>query len=64
MLLKRTADVIGATAGLVVLGPPMAVIAVAVRLSSAGPALFAQERAGKGARPFRLVKFRTMVADA
>jgi lipopolysaccharide/colanic/teichoic acid biosynthesis glycosyltransferase len=42
----------------------MAVIAVVVRLSSAGPALFAQERAGKGARPFRLFKFRTMVADA
>jgi len=49
---------------LVVLSPLMAVIAVCIRLTSAGPALFLQERTGLYGRPFRMIKFRSMVVGA
>ena len=51
-------------AGLVVLAPLMLVIALAVRLSSRGPALFRQIRAGRDGKPFKILKFRTMCRDA
>jgi exopolysaccharide biosynthesis polyprenyl glycosylphosphotransferase len=63
-LLKRGFDVLAATAGLLVLSPLLAAIAVAIRLTSPGPILFAQERYGLNRRVFRMYKFRTMVADA
>lgn len=47
-------------AGLVVLWPVMAVIAIWIRLDSPGPVLFAQRRVGRGQRVFRILKFRTM----
>lgn len=50
--------------GLIVLSPVMAVIAVAVRRDSPGPALFRQERIGMGGRPFTMLKFRTMAATS
>jgi lipopolysaccharide/colanic/teichoic acid biosynthesis glycosyltransferase len=63
--LKRAIDLVGALAGLVVLGVPMALIALAIKLSDRhAPVLFRQDRCGQGARRFRLVKFRTMVPDA
>lgn len=62
--LKRTLDLVLATLLLVILAPLMVVVAIAVKLDSAGPVLFTQERVGKGGRRFRLVKFRTMAADA
>jgi lipopolysaccharide/colanic/teichoic acid biosynthesis glycosyltransferase len=49
---------------LLVLSPLMLGIALAVRLTDKGPALFAQVRVGKDARPFKIYKFRTMVVDA
>lgn len=49
---------------LVILWPVMLAIAVAVRITSPGPALFRQERAGRGGRPFAMLKFRTMRLDA
>jgi exopolysaccharide biosynthesis polyprenyl glycosylphosphotransferase len=61
---KRVLDVAGALAGLVLLAPVLAAIALAVKLTSHGPVIFAQERHGMGRRPFRMYKFRTMVADA
>lgn len=61
---KRAFDVAVAAVGLVVFAPVLFVLAAAVRLTSTGPALFAQERMGLGGRPFRILKFRTMVADA
>jgi exopolysaccharide biosynthesis polyprenyl glycosylphosphotransferase len=64
MLLKRTVDGVGASLGLLVLAPFMVVIAILIRLDSRGPALFVQERAGRDGAPFRMYKFRTMVADA
>ena len=53
-----------AAAALVVLSPLFLAIALAIRLDSPGPAIFAQERYGLGCRRFRMFKFRTMVADA
>ena len=63
-LVKRALDLVGAgLLGLLAL-PLMAVIAVAIKLDSAGPVFFRQERIGQGGRRFRLLKLRTMVADA
>ena len=58
--LKRCVDLVGASFGLVVLSPVLAVLALLVRLDSRGPALFAQTRVGLRGRPFRMLKFRTM----
>jgi exopolysaccharide biosynthesis polyprenyl glycosylphosphotransferase len=57
---KRLADIVAAGVGLLLLSPILLIIAVAVRLSSAGPILFVQERQGLFNRPFRMLKFRTM----
>jgi len=62
--LKRTFDVLIAGLLLVVLWPVLAVIAIAIRLSSPGPAVFKQERVGKNGKPFVFYKFRTMRLDA
>ena len=62
-MLKRLFDVAVAAAGLLLLSPLLVGIAVWVRLDSPGPALFRQERVGRGGRPFRIHKFRTMQAS-
>jgi lipopolysaccharide/colanic/teichoic acid biosynthesis glycosyltransferase len=61
---KRGLDVLGAAAGLVLLAPVFAGIALAVKLTSPGPVFFGQWRSARGGQPFRMYKFRTMVADA
>jgi exopolysaccharide biosynthesis polyprenyl glycosylphosphotransferase len=61
---KRVIDVIGAAGLLLVLSPLLLLIAVLIKLSSRGPVFFAQERLGYNKRPFRMFKFRTMVAEA
>ena len=61
---KRVLDVLAAAIALVVLAAPMAVIALLVRFDSPGPALFRQERLGRGGRPFTIYKFRSMQMDA
>jgi lipopolysaccharide/colanic/teichoic acid biosynthesis glycosyltransferase len=58
---KRLLDAGAAGAGLVLLLPLMAVIAVAVRLTSSGPVLFRQRRVGKDGKLFEILKFRTML---
>jgi exopolysaccharide biosynthesis polyprenyl glycosylphosphotransferase len=63
-LVKRAFDLAVAAPLVVVLSPLMALIALAIRLDSGGPAFFRQVRVGRDGRPFRIVKFRTMVADA
>jgi exopolysaccharide biosynthesis polyprenyl glycosylphosphotransferase len=63
-VIKRAIDVVGAALGIVLAAPIMLLIALAVRLTSRGPAIFAQERCGLGGRRFRFYKFRTMVEDA
>jgi exopolysaccharide biosynthesis polyprenyl glycosylphosphotransferase len=64
MAVKRCMDVIGATAGLLLLAPLFVLVALAIRLDSAGPIFFRQERVGHGGRLFRILKFRSMVRDA
>jgi exopolysaccharide biosynthesis polyprenyl glycosylphosphotransferase len=61
---KRAFDLAAALLGLLVLSPLLVTIALAIRLTSPGPVLFAQERYGLNRRIFRMYKFRTMVADA
>ena len=61
---KRITDVIGSAIMLVLVAPVMLLIALAVRLDSAGPVLFSQARAGLGGRRFRMLKFRTMCLGA
>lgn len=63
-VLKRALDLVGATLCLIVCGPFMLIIALSIRLDSKGPILFAQERAGQYGKPFRIYKFRSMVANA
>jgi lipopolysaccharide/colanic/teichoic acid biosynthesis glycosyltransferase len=59
-VLKRGLDIIGSLGFLVTMAPVFAVIAVLVKLTSKGPVFFRQERIGEMARPFKMVKFRTM----
>lgn len=61
---KRALDLLVASAGLVVAAPAMAVVAIAIRLESPGPAVFRQRRVGQDGREFTFYKFRTMFADA
>jgi len=61
---KRALDIAVAVPMLLIALPVMAVVALAVRLDSPGPALFVQERLGRHKRPFRCFKFRSMVQDA
>lgn len=62
--LKRTIDVVGAAAGLLLLSPLLLAIAVGVKLSSPGRVLFSHMRVGRDNEPFKLFKFRTMVEGA
>jgi exopolysaccharide biosynthesis polyprenyl glycosylphosphotransferase len=61
---KRSFDVAGAGLGLLALSPIMALVALAVRLDSKGPVFYGQTRVGRGNRPFRIWKFRSMVTNA
>jgi exopolysaccharide biosynthesis polyprenyl glycosylphosphotransferase len=62
--LKRMMDLAAAAAGVVVLAPLMAGLAVAVKLTSRGPVFFRQPRIGRRGERFDMLKFRSMVADA
>jgi exopolysaccharide biosynthesis polyprenyl glycosylphosphotransferase len=61
---KRSVDIIGSVAALVVLSPILAAVAMAVKLTSSGPIFFVQDRLGLYGQRFRIYKFRTMHADA
>lgn len=62
--MKRSFDVILASAGLIVLSPLFVVIALVIKIDSAGPALFRQIRVGKRDSRFEILKFRTMTVSA
>jgi exopolysaccharide biosynthesis polyprenyl glycosylphosphotransferase len=64
LLLKRMTDIAIAAAGLVVLAPWMAAIAILIRLTSPGPVIFRQVRCGLNGRLFLFYKFRSMVENA
>jgi exopolysaccharide biosynthesis polyprenyl glycosylphosphotransferase len=63
-VIKRAVDLIGAGLGLTLLSPVFLLIAVAIRLSSSGPAIFGQDRHGRNRRRFKIYKFRTMIHNA
>jgi exopolysaccharide biosynthesis polyprenyl glycosylphosphotransferase len=62
--LKRTFDILISSAVLLAVTPILAVAAVMIRLDSKGPILFRQVRNGRGGKPFKILKLRTMVVDA
>lgn len=64
MLVKNVIDFIGALVLLILFSPLLAIIAILIKLTSPGPVFFIQERIGYNKRPFKMFKFRTMVADA
>lgn len=61
---KRLLDIVISLIGIVLTSPVMALAALLVKLDSKGPALFKQERLGADAKPYQLIKFRTMVVGA
>jgi lipopolysaccharide/colanic/teichoic acid biosynthesis glycosyltransferase len=64
LLLKRALDVCVSLVAIIVLLPAAALLALAIRLDTPGPTIFLQQRAGRGGRPFRMFKFRTMIDGA
>lgn len=62
--IKRFLDIVFALTALVILLPVMSITAVAVKIESAGPALFKQERLGLKGKVFRIYKFRSMCQGA
>lgn len=64
MMVKSVLDFIISAILLIVLSPLMILIALIIRLTSKGAAVFVQERIGLNKRPFKMFKFRTMVIDA
>lgn len=61
---KRVVDIVGAGVGLLLLAPFIPIIALIIRLDSAGPVLFCQNRVGKDGVEFRCWKLRSMFIDA
>ena len=64
LFVKQVLDYFLAAVLLVVLAPVCALLALAVKLTSAGPVLYRQPRAGLNGRPFTMLKFRSMRSDA
>lgn len=63
-LAKQIMDFVLAAVGLLFLSLPLLVLAVIIKCTSRGPVLFKQQRCGLNGRPFMMLKFRSMVADA
>ena len=61
---KRTFDLVLSSIALVALSPVFLTVALLVRFSSKGPVFFRQERVGLNGKPFKMIKFRSMVVDA
>ena len=62
--LKRAGDCLGALGGLLFLSPVFLVIYLIQKIEGEGPAIYKQERIGKGGKPFNILKFRTMKVSA
>jgi lipopolysaccharide/colanic/teichoic acid biosynthesis glycosyltransferase len=60
----RAVDLLGATVGLLLCAPLLALLCAAIRIESRGPAIFRQRRLGRGKRPFTVHKLRTMRVEA
>ncbi|MBI3192259.1 MAG: sugar transferase, partial [Pedosphaera parvula] len=63
-LAKQTMDIFGALVLLMIVGIPLLLVAVLIKLTSPGPILFRQQRSGLNGRPFTMLKFRSMVSNA
>ncbi len=63
-LVKRVLDLTAAAVGLAAFSPVFLVLAVAIKLETPGPVFYRGVRVGRAGRPFRIFKFRSMVADA
>ena len=61
--MRRLFDILCSATGLVLLSPVFLIVYVALKVSCPGPAIFSQERIGKGRRPFMIYKFRTMIVE-
>ena len=61
---KRAMDLVLAGAAVVALAPLLILVAIAIRLESRGPVLFAQTRLGRDNKPFKILKFRSMYVEA
>jgi len=61
---KRFFDVLAGSLMVVVASPILLVIALLVKVTSPGPVFFLQDRVGLNGKPFRMIKFRSMVVDA
>ena len=64
LTLKRGVDIVGSAVLLVLLSPFMLLVAMLIKLESPGPVFYVQERMGLDARPFPMLKFRSMRQDA
>lgn len=62
--IKRTVDVVCSLGALILLSPIFLIVAIAIKLESKGPVLFSQERIWYYGKPFKMYKFRSMVANA
>lgn len=63
-LLKRIFDILGSLVGIILFSPLFLIIYIGQKLSDKGPAIFTQERIGKGRKPFVIYKFRTMIVNS
>ena len=64
LLVKEVIDRVGAFVALLLFAIPMGIVALMIRITSRGPAIFRQRRAGKHGKPFVMYKFRSMSDDA
>lgn len=64
MIMKRLFDIFSATLGLVIMGPALVWISLLIKREDGGPILYPGVRTGRFGKPFRMLKFRTMVINA
>ena len=64
LVAKRGMDIVMSVLAVVVLTPLLLAVAILVATTSRGPIFYVQERVGRGGKPFRIVKFRSMYRDA
>lgn len=64
LLVKGVMDRVGAALGLLVFSPVFLAVAIGIKMTSPGPVIFRQQRAGRHGRPFTIFKFRSMHSDA
>jgi len=63
-MIKRAFDIFCSGIGLIVLSPPLFILAIAIKRDSPGPVFYRGERIGRNGKPFQMFKFRTMVINA